>query len=108
MKGYILGYILIGCPYSMMADEILKKNSNNKLIYVNHNEKEIYKKSNDMLTFPQIFYIKDTIQYKIGGYHELSILLDKKKLENIKELHKYICNDISYRIFLQIILYLNK
>jgi hypothetical protein len=29
MKEYIIGYILRGCPYSMMADEILRKNPNN-------------------------------------------------------------------------------
>ena len=44
MKEYIIGYILKGCPYSMMANDILKQNPNNQLIYVDHSEKDKYKK----------------------------------------------------------------
>ncbi len=108
MKEYIIGYILRGCPYSMMADEILRKNSNNKLIYIDQTEKDKYKRSNNMSTFPQIFFVKDEMRYRIGGYNDLSTLLNKQQLENRKELHKHICNDIPYRMFLKILLYLNK
>lgn len=108
MKEYIIGYILKGCPYSMLADEILKKNSNNQLIYVDYSEKDKYKKMNHMSTFPQIFYIKDGLKIKIGGYDDLSSLMDRNKLENRKELYKNCDAKISYRTFLKMLLYLNR
>jgi glutaredoxin len=107
MSVYIIGYILKDCPYSMMANEILQKNSNNKLILVDYNEKEKYKRENDMTTFPQIFFVKNQIRYKIGGYDNLSYLLDKNKLKDKKLLYKNINLHIPYRIFLQLLLYLH-
>jgi glutaredoxin len=108
MTEYIIGYILKGCPYSMMADDILKKNSANQLIYVDQLQKNIYKEQNKMNTFPQIFYIKNNIKYMIGGYNNLSKLLDKHSLTNLKTLHSNIYSNIPYRIFLKLLLYLNK
>jgi glutaredoxin len=108
MSEYILGYILKGCPYSMMANEILKNNPKNQLVYVDYNEKNKYKQLNNMKTFPQIFYVKNNIKYKIGGYDDLSSLLNKQKLADRKELHKYVCSDVPYRTFLNMLLYLNK
>lgn len=107
MKEYLIGYILKGCPYSMMANELLKKNLNNQLIYIDHSEKDKYKKLNNMSTFPQIFYIKNDKRINIGGYNDLSSLLDKNKLNNRKELYKNY-NNISYRTFLNMLLYINK
>ena len=108
MKEYIIGYILKGCPYSMMANDILKQNPNNQLIYVDPSEKDKYKKLNHMSTFPQIFYIKDGQRIKIGGYDDLSSLLDKNKSNDRKELYKNCNAKISYRTFLKMLLYLNR
>ena len=92
----------------MMANEILKKNPNNKLIFLDNNEKEKYKRENDMTTFPQIFFVKNQIRYKIGGYDNLSYLLDKNKLNDKKLLYKNLNLDIPYRFFLQITYYLHE
>lgn len=70
-------YSLVGCPYSMKACETLKLYKP-KIITVTHDEKEKYKKMNEMSTFPQIFLvIDDKHRIKIGGYNETINLLTK-------------------------------
>jgi glutaredoxin len=108
MTEYIIGYILKGCPYSMMADEILKKNPINQIIYVDQSQKAIYKQQNKMDTFPQIFFIKNNKKFKIGGYDNLSKLLDKNNLIDRKELHKHICTNVPYKTFLNLLMYLHR
>jgi glutaredoxin len=65
-------YVLEGCPFCTRA---LNKLSELKLkfhaIPVNPNEKEKYKKAHGMDSFPQVFFIDKTKNYKIGGCDEL-------------------------------------
>jgi len=77
MKLYI--YSLDGCPYSMKAENLLKK-CNPKIIKVaqSKSEKDYYNKMNDMPTYPQIFLIDEKInkKIKIGGYDDVKGLLN--------------------------------
>jgi len=69
-------YIINGCPFCHKAELLLKslKLRTNR-ITVEISDKYKYKKRNKMNTFPQIFYIKDKKEYKIGGLDELEYLI---------------------------------
>ncbi len=72
-------YSLVGCPFSMKAVETLKLYKP-KIITVTQDEKQKYKKLNDMTTFPQIFLVEkdnENSRIKIGGYSETIELLTK-------------------------------
>jgi len=74
----LLIYSLIGCPFSMKSEKLLK--AYNPTIYkVDQTEKDEYKQKNGMSTFPQIFLVDDSKnKIKIGGYDDT-----KKLLSNI-------------------------
>jgi glutaredoxin len=69
-------YIINGCPFCHKAELLLNslKLRTNR-ITVEISDKYKYKKRNKMNTFPQIFYIKDKKEYKIGGLDELEYLI---------------------------------
>ena len=76
-------YSLIGCPYSLKSEETLKLYKP-KIFKVEQNEKDKYKKMNNMNTFPQIFLVDNDIKIKIGGYDNMMDLLERIfKNENI-------------------------
>ena len=69
-------YSLIGCPYSMKSEALLKLY--NPIIHkVEQNEKDKYKQQNNMNTFPQIFLLNNNNKIKIGGYSDVKDLLSK-------------------------------
>lgn len=69
----ILLYSLENCPYSINAEKILdEKNMKHKIISVNPTNKYMYKRKNQMLTFPQVYYLQGKKTYKIGGFNELN------------------------------------
>ena len=69
-------YIINGCPFCHKAELLLKslKLRTNRITF-EISDKYKYKKRNKMNTFPQIFYIKDKKEYKIGGLDELEYLI---------------------------------
>jgi glutaredoxin len=81
-------YILNGCPYCIMAVDMLKKKKiDYKSIVVSYDKKEEYKKLHKMETFPQIFIKKGQKKIKIGGLSELTKYfetIDNLKKNNIK------------------------
>ena len=81
-------YILNGCPYCIMAVDILnKKKIKYNSIVVAYDKKEEYKKLHKMETFPQIFIKKGKQKIKIGGLSELTKyfeIVDNFKKNNIK------------------------
>lgn len=74
MQLYI--YSLVGCPYSEKSEKILKLYKP-KIIKVQQNEKDKYKRMNEMATFPQIFLVEDGKRIKLGGYNDTMELLTK-------------------------------
>jgi len=69
-------YSLIGCPYSMKSENLLKLYK--PIIHkVSQEEKQKYKQQNSMETFPQIFLLNGNEKTKIGGYSEVKELLSK-------------------------------
>jgi glutaredoxin len=111
-KKYIIIYKLEGCPFSIKAADILKKYPDTKIINIKHNDKNSFKKQNNMNTFPQIFYMFDIKEFKIGGYNDLKYLLYiKKKYNNINQTLfndkiKDKINIKDYKIFLDLLLFL--
>jgi len=69
-------YSLIGCPYSMKSESLLKLYKPN-IHKVSHEEKDKYKQQNNMATFPQIFLLNENEKTKIGGYSDVKDLLSK-------------------------------
>lgn len=69
-------YSLMGCPYSLKSEETLKLYKP-KIMKVSKNEKDKYKKMNNMSTFPQIFLVDNDSNIKIGGYNDMIELLAK-------------------------------
>jgi glutaredoxin-related protein len=68
-------YSLIGCPYSLKSEKILKPYTP-QIIKVDQSEKDKFKKFNNMNTFPQIFLQdKSNKLIKIGGYDDTMGLL---------------------------------
>jgi len=84
----IVIYSLNGCGYSRAAVETLKKNNiKHEIINVDWDNKEDYKRSNNMQTFPQVFFKKkSSSRIKIGGNSDLNNILDlvKKTKKNKK------------------------
>lgn len=80
-------YVLKSCPYCNNAIQMLHDNKYKyKTIVVNNDEEEkkIYKKINDMKTFPQIFLqVNNDSFIKIGGYNDLIETINQ--CNNIKE-----------------------
>ena len=65
----IIIYSLIGCYFSQKAElTMVDFNLKNKIkiIKVKYEEKDKYKKLNNMNTFPQIFLLKDKKNIKLG------------------------------------------
>ena len=76
----ILINYLYGCPYCKNAERMLKMNNipYTKVI-VTQKTKDSFKKKYQMNTFPQILY-KTSKTYKIGGFDELSNLIQVTKI----------------------------
>lgn len=83
----IILYVLETCPYCQNAIQELKNNKiKHKTIIVNNTEedKNYYKKQNNMNTFPQIFMqLKKEEYMKLGGYDDLLEIINTCK--NIKK-----------------------
>jgi glutaredoxin len=76
-------FVLKGCPYCADSIDLVKKNKMTyKLVWVNDNQKDFYKKQNKMNTFPQILY-KTSESSKsgtiIGGSTDLEQLVHSIK-----------------------------
>jgi glutaredoxin len=94
-------YSLIGCPYSIKSESMLEPYEP-QIIKVEQNEKNKYKKMNNMDTFPQIFLVNEEsgVRIKIGGLDSTVKLLDsifnKKSIdystEDAKQLKKFFLN----------------
>jgi len=74
----IVIYSLNGCGFSKKAINTLKKKYiTHEVFHVDWNNKDHYKKSNNMNTFPQIFFQKkNSNRIKIGGSNDLDYLLN--------------------------------
>ena len=83
-------YSLIGCYFSQKAELMMmdfKLGDRLKIIKVDYDEKEKYKKKNKMNTFPQIFLKNGEKKYKIGGSDQLDNII-----RIIKEINTYESN----------------
>lgn len=70
-------YSLEGCGYSMNAEKLINDLCvKAEIIKVKQTEKDYYKKRNEMNTFPQIFLNLDNNTIKIGGYNDLTDLIN--------------------------------
>lgn len=89
-------YSLVGCPFSMNAESLLNKNNIEfELIKVEHDEKDHWKQTNKMNTFPQIFLETKNESVKIGGFSELQnldrVINDKTDFDSmLKEVKSYL------------------
>lgn len=77
---YLDVYSLDGCYYSQSLEELL----NNKKIKfnlkkVNLEDKGKIKDKNQMSTFPQVFLYSKDKKYKVGGYDNVSYILNEIK-----------------------------
>ena len=88
-------YSLDGCYYSQSLEELL---NNKKIKYninrVNLKNKIKIKEKNKMSTFPQVFLRSKNINYKVGGFDNISYILDE--INNKKNLD-LIINNIKFR-----------
>ncbi len=90
-------YSLIGCPYSMKSESLLRLYKPN-IHKVSQEEKDKYKQQNSMETFPQIFLLDENDKTKIGGYSDVKDLLskifknEKINLDNSEEIIKFFLN----------------
>jgi len=76
----ILINYLYGCPYCKNAERMLKMyNVPYTKVIVTQKTKDNFKKKYQMNTFPQIFY-RSSKMYKIGGFEELSALIQVTKI----------------------------
>ena len=92
---YLDIYSLDGCYYSQSLEELL----NNKKIKYNLNRVSLENKSkikdkNKMSTFPQVFLNSKNVDYKVGGFDNISYILDE--INNKKNLD-LIINNIKFR-----------
>lgn len=76
---------LDGCPYSKAGEELLEK-YNPKVIHVSRDEKENYK-TNEISTFPQIYFNTGHQELLIGGYSDTKDLFDKLDKLNTKNIN---------------------
>ena len=90
-------YSLIGCPYSIKSESLLKLYK--PIIHkISQNDKDKYKQQNNMNTFPQIFLLDDSKKIMIGGYSDVKNLLSKIfknkeiNLDNNEEIIKFFLN----------------
>ena len=98
----IVIYSLNGCGYSRAAVNTLKENNIKHDIYhVDWDNKEDYKISNNMNTFPQIFYQKKNgSRVKIGGNSDLDNLLDIINTTKANNKFDDMINAIQTKLFL--------
>lgn len=69
-------YSLVGCPYSINAENLVTTNLDKRyyrIVKVDREDKEHYKRKHGYFTFPHV-YIDDKL---IGGYTELKQWLNK-------------------------------
>jgi glutaredoxin len=70
-------YVIEGCMFCEKSIKMIKETDfNHKIIVVNTNKKDFYKKAHNMQSFPQIFYhTKNGTVIKVGGSDDLENLL---------------------------------
>jgi glutaredoxin 3 len=74
----IIIYVIEGCPYCEKALRVLNGNNikHKKIVAHTEEEKKLYKKKNQMNTFPQIFiHQPKTESIKIGGCDDFMMTL---------------------------------
>jgi len=92
---YLHAVILVGCPYSAAAQELLKNKSNikTKFTFVNYENKENYK-TEEIKTFPQIYLKKNNSNGSllIGGYDKLKNIFETyyKEKYSLDKINNYI------------------
>lgn len=94
---YLNIYSLVGCLHSKNLEDLLNsKKINFKLNKVSQENKDRIKEKNNMRTFPQVFLNSKEINYKVGGFNDLSYILNeietKKNLVLIIDNVKYKTN----------------
>ena len=83
--------VLENCWYSKELITLLNKNNINiNYISVSQSDKHKYK-TNDLTTFPQVYLINDTKRILIGGYDDISKIIN---IINTRD-YKYITQNIS-------------
>ena len=83
--------VLENCWYSKELITLLNKNNINiNYISVSQSDKHKYK-TNDLTTFPQVYLINDTERILIGGYDDISKIIN---IINTRD-YKYITQNIS-------------
>jgi len=88
---YIKAIMLVDCPYSIRAAELLKNNNiPNKSIWITYKDKDKY--VNDMIdTYPQIYLKKYNTNQSLllGGYDDMAefIMNFKSQKYNINEIN---------------------
>ena len=79
MSEKLLIYLLEGCMYTQEMLNLLKNiDCYYHIKFVNQNDKGSVKLSNNMYSFPQVFYVVNNIKHKIGGYDEFKLLSEFK------------------------------
>lgn len=83
--------VLENCWYSKELITLLNKNNINiNYISVSQSDKHKYK-TNDLTTFPQVYLINDTKRILIGGYDDISKIIN---IINTRD-YEYITQNIS-------------
>ena len=80
MGYYIQLNSLIGCPYCIEVENLLKKNNINfKIIHISPTEKHLYK-NEEISTFPQLYLKKENSkgQILLGGNSDFKEILNVK------------------------------
>ena len=96
----LIVYSLENCFYSMSASNLLdQENIRYNLQSVSYKNKQIYKEKNKMKTFPQIFLQNNDLKIKIGGYSELSYIIDLiKNNKNFEEVKNNLLNKLNLNL----------
>jgi glutaredoxin len=76
---------LFDCPYSEAGEKLMSK-YNTKVINISRDEKHNYK-TEQIQTFPQIYFNTGYQELLIGGYNDMKTLLDKVNNLNTKNLN---------------------
>ena len=76
-------FVIKGCPYCKSAIDLVKKHKiSHQLTWVNDEQKDFYKKSHGMQTFPQVFHKASATSRSVtlvGGSTDLEQLVHSLK-----------------------------